>query len=96
SPACSSTWDFSVLVSSTNFLKGNQVTINISADIITIKTESTFKNTEISFKLGEEFEETTADDRKIQEHCNLGQWHSNSGAEDFITLKLTYRTLPLP
>uniref|UniRef100_A0A8C3FL14 Cytosolic fatty-acid binding proteins domain-containing protein n=1 Tax=Chrysemys picta bellii TaxID=8478 RepID=A0A8C3FL14_CHRPI len=40
------------------------VIISINDDVITIKTESTFKNTEISFKLGEEFEETTADDRK--------------------------------
>ncbi|KAK9956772.1 hypothetical protein ABG768_014483 [Culter alburnus] len=34
-------------------------------DKVVIKTQSTFKNTEISFKLGEEFDETTADDR----HC---------------------------
>ncbi|CAM4500336.1 unnamed protein product [Lepidochelys olivacea] len=40
------------------------VIISINGDIITIKTESTFKNTKISFKLGEEFEETTVDDRK--------------------------------
>ncbi|CAM5109022.1 unnamed protein product [Natator depressus] len=38
--------------------------ISINGDIITIKTESTFKNTKSSFKLGEEFEETTVDDRK--------------------------------
>lgn len=42
------------------------VTISINGDVITIKTESTFKNTEISFKLGEEFDETTADDRKTK------------------------------
>lgn len=42
------------------------VTISISGDVITIKSESTFKNTEISFKLGEEFDETTADDRKTK------------------------------
>ncbi|XP_034507346.1 myelin P2 protein-like isoform X2 [Ambystoma mexicanum] len=31
-----------------------------------LKTESTFKSTEIDFKLGEEFEETTADSRKTK------------------------------
>uniref|UniRef100_A0A8C3RUI8 Cytosolic fatty-acid binding proteins domain-containing protein n=1 Tax=Chelydra serpentina TaxID=8475 RepID=A0A8C3RUI8_CHESE len=42
------------------------VIISTNDDIITIKTESSFKNTEISFKLGEEFEEMTADDRKTK------------------------------
>ncbi|KAJ7410386.1 Fatty acid-binding protein, adipocyte [Pitangus sulphuratus] len=47
------------------------VTISISGDVITIKTESTFKNTEVSFKLGEEFDETTADDRKTKNVITL-------------------------
>ncbi|XP_065441876.1 fatty acid-binding protein, adipocyte-like [Chrysemys picta bellii] len=47
------------------------VIISINDDVITIKTESTFKNTEISFKLGEEFEETTADDRKTTSTVTL-------------------------
>ncbi|XP_053876642.1 fatty acid-binding protein, adipocyte-like [Malaclemys terrapin pileata] len=47
------------------------VIISINDDVITIKTESTFKNTEISFKLGEEFEETTADDRKTMSTVTL-------------------------
>lgn len=42
------------------------VTISINDDVITIKTESTFKNTETSFTLGKEFDETTADDRKTK------------------------------
>jgi fatty acid-binding protein 3 len=33
---------------------------------VIIKTHSTFKNTEISFQLGVEFDETTADDRKVK------------------------------
>ncbi|XP_010142222.1 PREDICTED: fatty acid-binding protein, heart-like, partial [Buceros rhinoceros silvestris] len=37
--------------------------IEMDGDKITVKTQSTFKSTEISFKLGEEFDETTADDR---------------------------------
>lgn len=40
--------------------------IEINGDTITIKTHSTFKNSEISFKLGVEFDETTADDRKTK------------------------------
>lgn len=40
--------------------------ISVNGDVITIRSESTFKNTEISFKLGQEFEEITADDRKVK------------------------------
>ncbi|KAM7175252.1 fatty acid-binding protein, adipocyte-like [Macrochelys suwanniensis] len=47
------------------------VIICTNGDVITIRTESTFKNTEISFKLGEEFEETTADDRKVKSIITL-------------------------
>jgi len=43
-----------------------RVIISKKGDIITIRTESPFKNTEISFKLGQEFEETTADNRKTK------------------------------
>ncbi|PAA52375.1 hypothetical protein BOX15_Mlig022500g1 [Macrostomum lignano] len=37
----------------------------------TIKTTSTFKSAEISFALGEEFEETTADGRKVKSTVRL-------------------------
>ncbi|EPQ02462.1 Fatty acid-binding protein, heart [Myotis brandtii] len=40
--------------------------IEINGDTITIKMQSTFKNSEISFKLGVEFDETTTDDRKVK------------------------------
>lgn len=40
--------------------------ISVDGDTVTLKTQSTIKNTELSFKLGEEFEETTADDRKVK------------------------------
>ncbi|XP_066228531.1 fatty acid-binding protein 9-like [Saccopteryx leptura] len=33
---------------------------------VNIKTERSFKNFEISFKLGEEFDETTMDNRKVK------------------------------
>lgn len=42
------------------------VIISMKGDIVTIRTESTFKNTTISFKLGQQFDETTADDRKVK------------------------------
>ncbi|CAL8296596.1 unnamed protein product [Lota lota] len=38
--------------------------ISVDGDTVKLETKSTFKNSEISFKIGEEFEENTADDRK--------------------------------
>ncbi|XP_038622498.1 fatty acid-binding protein, adipocyte [Tachyglossus aculeatus] len=46
-------------------------TISIEGDVITIKSESTFKNTELSFTLGQEFDEITADDRKVKSVITL-------------------------
>ncbi|KAM7075045.1 fatty acid-binding protein 9-like [Molossus nigricans] len=48
-------------------------TINISAhgDKVSIKTQTSFKNFEIVFKLGEEFDETTADNRKVKSILTL-------------------------
>lgn len=40
--------------------------ISVDGDTVTLKTQSTMKNTELSFKLGVEFDETTADDRKVK------------------------------
>ncbi|KAK0145932.1 Fatty acid-binding protein, heart [Merluccius polli] len=37
--------------------------ISVDGDTVKLETKSTFKNSEINFKLNEEFEETTADDR---------------------------------
>ncbi|XP_004591705.1 fatty acid-binding protein, heart [Ochotona princeps] len=45
--------------------------IEKKGDTIVLKTQSTFKNTEISFKLGVEFDETTADDRKVKSIVTL-------------------------
>lgn len=42
------------------------VIIGQEGDKVVIRTQSTFKNTEISFKLGEEFDEATADDRNCK------------------------------
>ncbi|KAL6099850.1 fatty acid-binding protein, heart [Pungitius pungitius] len=40
--------------------------ISVEGDVVTVKTQSSLKNTELSFKLDEEFDETTADERKVK------------------------------
>uniref|UniRef100_A0A8C9HZ68 Lipocalin/cytosolic fatty-acid binding domain-containing protein n=1 Tax=Piliocolobus tephrosceles TaxID=591936 RepID=A0A8C9HZ68_9PRIM len=45
--------------------------IKKNGDIITLKTQSTFKNKEVSFKLGMEFDETTADDKQVKSIVTL-------------------------
>ncbi|XP_049637997.1 fatty acid-binding protein 9-like [Suncus etruscus] len=47
------------------------IVISVDGDTVTFKQESSFKNTEISFKLGEEFDETTADNRKVKSIVTL-------------------------
>jgi len=47
------------------------VYISIDGDTWTLKSETTMKTTTISFKLGEEFDETTADDRKMKTTITL-------------------------
>jgi hypothetical protein len=42
------------------------VIISAAGDNWTMRTESSFKNTEISFKFNEEFDEVTADGRKVK------------------------------
>ncbi|XP_031172093.1 fatty acid-binding protein, brain [Sander lucioperca] len=42
------------------------IIISQEGDKVVVRTQSTFKNTEISFKLGEEFDEATADDRNCK------------------------------
>ncbi|CAK9819259.1 Sodium/calcium exchanger regulatory protein 1 [Anthophora plagiata] len=39
--------------------------------LYTLKTTSAFKNSEIKFKLGEEFDEETPDGRKVKSVCTL-------------------------
>uniref|UniRef100_A0A8D0AL62 Cellular retinoic acid-binding protein 1 n=1 Tax=Sander lucioperca TaxID=283035 RepID=A0A8D0AL62_SANLU len=45
--------------------------ILVEGDKVTVKTQSSIKNTELNFKLGEEFDETTADDRKVKSIVNI-------------------------
>uniref|UniRef100_A0A8C8RP44 Fatty acid binding protein 5 n=1 Tax=Pelusios castaneus TaxID=367368 RepID=A0A8C8RP44_9SAUR len=69
------------------------VYITKDGDTITIKTESTFKSSQLSFKLGEKCEENTLDGRKVQTLVTLNdgtltqlqQW---DGKETTITRKI--------
>ncbi|NWX04816.1 FABP5 protein, partial [Caloenas nicobarica] len=47
------------------------VYITKDGDTVTVKTESTFKTSQFSFKIGEKFEENTLDGRKTQTLVNL-------------------------
>ncbi|XP_006030896.1 fatty acid-binding protein, heart [Alligator sinensis] len=47
--------------------------IELEGDKMILKTQSTFKTTEITFKLGEEFDETTADDRHVKSVVTLDE-----------------------
>ena len=49
-----------------NMVKPNLVISVDDAGFISMKSQSTFKTAEIKFKLNEEFDETTADDRKTK------------------------------
>ncbi|KAF2981944.1 hypothetical protein EK904_011898 [Melospiza melodia maxima] len=69
------------------------VIISMKGDTVTIRTESTFKNTAISFKLGQQFDETTADDRKVKsvvtlEKGSLVQVQKWNGKETTIKRRL--------
>ena len=60
---------------------------------LTVKTESTFKTTQFSCKLGEKFEENTADGRKTQTVCSfengvLVQHQEWDGKDSTITRRL--------
>ncbi|XP_027748870.1 fatty acid-binding protein 5 [Empidonax traillii] len=63
-------------------------------DTITMKTESTFKTSQFSFKLGEKFEENTLDGRKTQtlvslkDDGSLIQEQEWDGKKTIITRKL--------
>ncbi|XP_061458208.1 myelin P2 protein-like [Rhineura floridana] len=70
-----------------------KVIISMKGDEVTIRTESTFRNTQIIFKLGQEFQETTADDRKTKtivtlEKGALVQVQKWNGKESTLRRKL--------
>ncbi|XP_003782574.1 fatty acid-binding protein 9 [Otolemur garnettii] len=47
------------------------IKISVNGETVNIKIESSLKNTEISFKPGEEFDETTPDNRKVKSTITL-------------------------
>lgn len=68
-------------------------TISFDNDKMTLKTTSTFKNTELSFKLGEEFDETTADDRKVKVRGQKSSCSDRTSSRDIdggVILKTHY------
>uniref|UniRef100_A0A670HV20 Lipocalin/cytosolic fatty-acid binding domain-containing protein n=1 Tax=Podarcis muralis TaxID=64176 RepID=A0A670HV20_PODMU len=69
------------------------VNISCNGDVITIKTGRSLKNTKISFKLGEQFDETTAGDRKVKsivtlDNGSLNQLQKWDGKETTIKRKI--------
>ncbi|XP_061458195.1 fatty acid-binding protein 5-like [Rhineura floridana] len=70
------------------------VVVTKVGDTLHVKTESTFKTSEISFKLGEKFDEDTIDGRKTQtlitldEDNVLHQHQQWDGKETTITRKI--------
>ncbi|TFK10931.1 cytoplasmic aconitate hydratase [Platysternon megacephalum] len=69
------------------------VYITKDGDTITIKTESTFKSSQLSFKLDEKCEENTLDGRKVQtlvtlDGNTLTQLQQWDGKESTITRKI--------
>ncbi|XP_006759199.2 PREDICTED: fatty acid-binding protein 9 [Myotis davidii] len=52
-------------------LEKPRICISTHGDKVSLRTETSFKNFEISFKLGEEFDETTADGRKVKSIIRL-------------------------
>nr|KAF6326287.1 fatty acid binding protein 9 [Pipistrellus kuhlii] len=48
-----------------------RIRISAPGDKVSIRTETSFKNFEISFRLGEEFDEATADGRHVKSVVNL-------------------------
>ncbi|KAM4704859.1 myelin P2 protein-like [Rhinophrynus dorsalis] len=71
-------------------LKPDLIISRNADDVWTVRTESTFKNSEFSFKCGEEFDECTADGRKTKttvtlENGVLKQKQKWNGKESVIT-----------
>lgn len=77
-----------------NRTKPNLVVTVDDQGTVCMKSQSTFKTTEIKFKLNEPFEETTADDRKTRtvvtlENGKLVQKQSWDGKETNIEREVT-------
>ncbi|XP_019507512.1 PREDICTED: fatty acid-binding protein 9-like [Hipposideros armiger] len=65
-------------------LEKPRITIRSHGEKLSIKTQSSLKTTEISFRLGQQFDETTADNRKVKSVVTLDgdslvhvqKWHN--------------------
>lgn len=63
---------------------------------VVIRTQCTFKNTEISFQLGEEFEETSIDDRncKVRSHrFRVRMWKRDGDAQSLCCVHVERRKI---
>uniref|UniRef100_A0A3B4BJ78 Cellular retinoic acid-binding protein 1 n=1 Tax=Periophthalmus magnuspinnatus TaxID=409849 RepID=A0A3B4BJ78_9GOBI len=77
-----------------NRTKPNLVVSVDDQGVVCMKSQSTFKTTEVKFKLNEEFDETTADDRKTKtvmtlENGKLIQKQTWDGKETCIEREIT-------
>merc|ERR1712243_143971 len=74
--------------------------LTVDGDNLSIKTQTTFKTTVINFKLGEEFEEETADGRKVKStitkegnnkliHKQVGDKKNTTLVREFTNDKMT-------
>ena len=74
-------------------LKPNYVISAEPDNFLNLRTESTFKNSDMKFKLGEEFDETTSDGRKCKSVVRLEGntliQDQNGGVPSVITRELT-------
>ncbi|KPP59077.1 fatty acid-binding protein, heart-like, partial [Scleropages formosus] len=86
-----------------NMAKPNLLISVDEQGFITMKSQSTFKSTEIKFKLNEEFDETTADDRKTKVGSNppcptrglhIVSGRAGGGGYISITRSLAFALLP--
>ena len=69
------------------------VVIQVEGDTWTLKSEMTFKMVKMVFKLGVEFDETTADDRKMKV-CLCLIFYDDKTMGTHITLKSTGCSCP--
>ena len=68
-----------------NFTKPSTI-ISVEGDKVTLVTSSTVKTTQISFKLGEEFDETTADSRNVKVRGQKPNQDISEGKTSIFTL----------
>ncbi|XP_058131662.1 fatty acid-binding protein 9-like [Dasypus novemcinctus] len=68
----------------------SDVTISVNGDMVNLKMENPIQNYEISFKLGEEFDETTPDNRKVKNIITIDGGSMNQ-VQTWLDKKTTIR-----